>query len=476
MNEEKLELARMKVDPFAFLKYVKIQEPGELVLDYELWPHLVEFYEALEVYQLIDVIKSKKVGMSWALAVHALRKIYTNPGWNVLEFSKGMVEAQELLAKSKIIYQNLPEWMKIYTLEPKSTERFGFKEISSKITAYPSTETAGVGETAGTVIHDESDFHEFYEINLGHTSATVADTKGGQLISVSTVDKTKPDSFFKNHWKAARDGKNGFKALFYGVFSRPERDEAFYQQKVKENEATPWVVEANYPRTVEEALSPLTATSCFNKDVLASLWENASEDHEIRNGFIHILCRPRGGTQYLAGVDVGEGLGQDYSALSIIGKYGLNAEVAAVIYINTLGTEEFAFDVDKLCRDYFNPPLVVDNIGVGRAVVDTLVRLGYPNLYYSDSEKKKAGYSLTKPKKRELVSKLVEKINNGSLITRFPPQIKELMEYQMINGYPEPTGRTHGDLVISLVLPMVVWDRVGSPLMAKAFVAGRQIW
>jgi len=475
------ELARIFADPFAFLKYVRIQEPGELSLEYELWPHLIEFYRALERYPLIDLIKSKKIGLSWALAIHALRKIYTIPGWNVLEFSKGMMEAQELLSKSKIVYHNLPEWMKVYTLEPNSTEKFGFKEMSSKITAYPSTETAGVGETAGTVIHDESDFHEFYEVNLSHTRATVADTEGGQLVSVSTVDITKPGSFFKEHWKAGEGsgyseaGRNGFKSLFYGVFSRPGRDEAFYEQMVKENEATPWVVGANYPRTAEEALSPLSAQSCFNKDRLDKLWDMALEP-EIRQGFIYILCPPRVGTQYVAGVDVGEGVGLDYSCLSIVGKEGLNSEVVATIYSNTVGTDSFAFEVDRLCREYLNPLLVVDNIGIGRAVIDKLQQLGYPRLYYPDVEKKKAGWSLTRPNKRELAVKLVERINNGSLITRWKPQIKELMEYQWIKGYPEPTGKTHGDTVIPLELICAVWDKIGNVPEASMYVRGRRIY
>ena len=491
-KEEREELTRIFGDPIEFLKYVKIQEPGELSLKYELWSHLVPFNLALEVEKLLILIKTKQASASWTLAARALRKIYTIPGFNVLEFSSGEKEAQKLLAKSKIIYQNLPEWMQVYTLEPDSTERFGFKEMRSVISAFPSTEKAGIGETAGLVIHDEADFHDFFEVNLGHTLATIADDPSRQLIAVTTVDKTKPDSYFKRLFKGARGsgypeaGSNSFQALFWAYNVRPGRDKAFLEEQNKINEATPWVVEANYPRTVQEALSPLSAQSCFNKDKLNKLWDNAKEP-DIRQGFIYILCPPMVGTQYVGGVDVGEGLGQDYSCLSIVGKQGLMSEVVAVIYINTLGTDSFAFEVDRLCKEYFDPLLVVDNIGVGRAVVDTLVKLGRPNLFSSEAEEKKrrgvkitgaekVGFTLTRPNKRELVVKLVERINNGSLITRFKPMIKELMEYQMVNGYPEPTGRTHGDTVISLMLAGAVLDRVGPTEKAKLFVGGRQVW
>ncbi len=475
-EEQAVLIARMADEPFLFLEFVKIQEPGELALDYQLWPHLVEFYKALETYNLIDLIKAKQIGISWALAIVALREIYTIPGWNVLEISKGQTEAQDLLNKSKIVYNNLPEWMKIYTLEPNSSEKFGFRELKSEIQAYPSTESAGIGKTAGRVIHDEADFHELFEVNLSHTRATVADNPERKLVIVSTVDKAKPDSYFKNHWRLARDEKNGFKALFYGYDVRPDRGEAFYQRMVKENETTPWVVEANYPRTVEEALSPLAATSCFNSDKLKVLWNNVEDNPETRQGFIYILCPPRVGVQYVAGVDVGEGVILDYSVLSIIGRQGLMSEVVAVIYTNTVATDLFAYECDKLCREYFNCLLAVENNSLGIAVTNKLEELNYPNLFYSDSERKKVGWTTGEKNKQLALVELVQTINDSSLTTRFKPQVKEMMEYQWVNGKPVPTGKTHGDTVISLMIANQMLKRVGGMTEAKMYIGGRQIY
>ena len=480
-EEQMVLIGRMAKDWRLFLNYVKIQEPGELSLNYELWEHLIEFYQALETYKLLIVTKSKQIGVSWALAVRALRKIYTTPGSNILELSSGQKEAQSLLEKSKIIYRNLPEWMQYLTVEPDSSERFGFKEMGSVITALPSTEKAGIGETSDWVIHDEAEFHDFFEVNLGHTLATVADSPKRKATVVSTVDKTKPDSYFKGLYKAANGsgypeaGTNNFQAKFFPYNARPSRDETFLEEQERQNETTPWVVEANYPRTIQEALSPLSQQSCFNKDRLDKLWEGAVEP-EIRQGFIYILSPPRVGTQYVAGIDVGEGVGLDYSCLTIVGKEGLNSEVVAVIYTNTVGTDSFAFESDRLCREYHNALLCIDNIGIGRAVSDKLIQLGYPNLYYGDKEKKKAGWSLTRPNKRELVVKLVEVINNSSLITRFKPQVKELMEFQWVNGYPEPMGKTHGDTVIALMLANEMLERVGGTQKATLWVRGEQIW
>ncbi len=486
-EEALFELGLIRKDLFRFLKYVKIQEPGELVVDYQLWPHLIDFYNNLLNEQLIDLIKAKQIGISWALSIYGLWKTLAIPGFPVLEISKGDTESRALLGKSRIVYDNLPDWMKIFTLDPNSGEKFGFKEMKSSIESFPSTETSGLGKTAGLVIHDESDFHPYYEVNLSHTRATVVDSSDRQLISVSTVDKTKPDSYFKRHWKDARDGKNGFKALFYGYDVRPNRDEAFYQAMVRENESTPWVVEANYPKTAEEALSPQSALSCFKKEVLDGLWENITEPIETRQGFIHIFSKPRVGVTYVAGGDVGEGVGLDYSSLTILGKEGLKSEVVAKIYTNTLATDLYAYEIDKLCREYFDCLLGVENNGLGVAVLNKLKELNYPKLYSSEAEKKrenrkeitgteKAGWTTGEKNKQTGIVELVESINDGSLTTPFKPQIKEMMEYQWVNSKPVPTGATHGDTVISLMLANQMLKNAGSPVKPSMFVGGKRVF
>lgn len=487
MDNGKLEeLAKISINPIEILKHVKIQEPGSLELRYEEWGHLIKFYEALERYRLILLIKSKQIGISWALAVKALQKIYTTPGSNILMLSSGQKEAQKLLGKVRIVWNNLPDWMKqcnfdpvkYLTIEPDSTEQFGIKEMGSLITALPSTEKAGIGETSDWVIHDEADFHDFFEVNLGHTLATTADNPRRQVTVVTTVDKPRPDSYFKGLYKAAQNGLNSFHPLFYGFDVRPGRDEKWYEEQKRINESTPWVVEANYPRSVEEALSPLSAQSCFNKISLDKLWVDANEGrpHEVRQGFIYILSSPRVGVQYAAGVDVGEGVGLDYSCLTVVGRQGLNSEVVAVIYTNYLATDLFAYEIVKLCGEYFNPLLAIENNSLGIAVTNKVVELGYSNLFYGDTAKKKVGWTTGEKNKQLGLIELVQSVNDSSLTTRFKPQVKELMEYQWVNGKPTPTGKTHGDTVMSLMLANEMLKSVKGSFKPSLFIRGRQIF
>lgn len=453
---------------FEFLKYVKVDLPGRGAISFEPWHHLMQFFVALAFEQLLIVLKSKQIGISWSLAAQALYDIYTVPSAVVIELSKGEDEAKSLLGKSRFIYEHLPDWLQIYTPLPDSTEAFGFKEKHSQILAFPSTKDAAIGLTGYRVFHDEWDFHPFAKENFSHTKATI--DAGNKLCGVSTVDKSRPDSFFKSTYKGARAGQNGFTPLFFPYDSRPGRDEVWLEEERRRAESMgmEWMVDANYPRAEEEALSPLSAQSVFDKDALNQLWETSSEP-ETKEGFIHIFQKPRVGVRYVAGVDVGEGVGLDHSVLSIIGRYGGQSDVAAIIYSNKIPTDIFAFEVDKLCREYRNPLLGVENNSLGVAVINKLLELNTPNVFYSDKGKKKPGWTTSSSSKQLAIVELVENINNGSLITRFKPQIQELMEYQWVDGKPEPTGSTHGDTVISLAIANQMLKRMGQPASITIF-------
>ena len=450
---------------FEFLKYVKILDPLLGQVSFELWSHLGEAIWIIFNNPLIIILKARQIGFSWLLASLAIWTIYTKHGGNVLLISKGEREATQLLEKCKYIYRNLPNWLQIYNTYPDSASSFGFLERKSKITALPSTSEAGRGEAATLVICDEQDFHEYAEANFAAVKPTI--DAGGQLILVSSVNKSKPKSIFKGIFKDSQAGRNNFKSRFYGWRSRPDRDDAWYETQKRDYPL--YELEQEYPNSMEEALMPMSAQSVFDKDVLNQLWDTSTEPIEIREGFIHIFQKPRVGVRYVAGGDVGEGVGLDHSVLSIIGRYGGQSDVAAIIYSNKIPTDIFAFEIDKLCREYRNPLLGVENNSLGVAVINKLLELGTPSLFYSDKGKKKPGWTTSSSSKQLAIVELVENVNNGSLITRFKPQIQELMEYQWVDGKPEPTGSTHGDTVISLAIANQMLKRLGQPASITIF-------
>ena len=317
-------------DPIKFFEHVKLLDATtNAIIPYQMWPHLVEFIEAIFKHQQVIVLKSKQIGVSWTLAAIALWWCYKT-GANVIMISKGESEAVELLRKAKFIYSQLPKWLQLETLA-SGAEAISFKSKFSRIHTLPSTEYAGVGETASLVIWDENEFHPNDKENWAHLKPTI--DAGANGIVVSTPDPAKPNSHFKTLWRAARAGENNFYPLFFPWNSVPRRDKEWLE-RVKRDYYLEWQYKADYPSTEEEALSPVTGRVVFDPETLQKLQREAIKEEEIRQGVIHIYHRPKVGVQYIAGVDMAEGRGGDYSVTWIEGRDGLQRELVAVIHSN----------------------------------------------------------------------------------------------------------------------------------------------
>jgi len=441
---EKLEIS----DLLKFFKHVKILDSTtNQIIDCEMWPHLVEVLNAILVHALIIVLKSKQVGISWLLAAVALWWCY-KMGGNVIMISKGENEAAELLRKTKFIYSQLPKHLQLETLQ-EGVFIISFKKTHSRIHTLPSTTTAGVGETASLVIWDENEFHPNAPENWAHLKPTI--DAGAHGIVVSTADPTSIDSHFKTLWRNAREGNNNFYPIFIPWDAVPNRDEDWLE-RVKKDYDLEWQWKANYPATEEDALSPLTGRTVFDAPALQRMQQNAIKEEEIRQGCIHIFRRPHLGTQYMAGVDMAEGRGGDYSVCWIEGKEGLGRELVAVIHSNHILIDAFAFMSYELLKEYFNPRVIGGATPFEKEFYDNLIASGYDRgkIYSSDPKREKLGYQESggKGDKRAELLVWIEKELRGNMQIHYIPAIKEFFAFQIgENGRMEVASGAHDDLV-----------------------------
>ena len=444
------ELIDVQVEPLEFFKHVKILDAtSNAIIPYQMWPHLEEFIKAVFTYPLLIVLKSKQIGVSWTLAAIALYWCYKT-GTNVIEISKGEDQAIDLLRKSKFIHSQLPKHLQLEK-EHDGAVLTAFKGAHSRIHTLPSTEDAGLGETGSLVIWDENEFHPYARENWAHLKPTI--DAGAHGIVVSTTDPTKTDSHFKTLWREARAGNNNFHPIFFGWDVRPDRADEWYE-KAKKDYYLEWQFRADYPRTEEEALSPITGRAVFDPDVLRKLLLESREPDEIRQGAINIYHPPKFGTQYIAGADLAEGRGGDYSVLWIEGKDGLDRELCAVIHSNHINPDTFAYMSYQLLLEYFSPLVIGGADAFGVTFLKYLVDLTYPKekIYCSDKKKEKLGYQETAYTQQKDILDLEMALRKGLKI-RFKPALLELSAYQWKdtkgNDKAEPAEGAHNDLVMA---------------------------
>jgi hypothetical protein len=456
------------LDPLKFFEHVKILDATtNEIIKYEMWPHLEYVIKAIYKWQLVIVLKAKQIGISWTIGGIARHYCYKT-ATNVVEISSGEDQAADLLGKSKFIDSQLPSHLQ-QKKDNDGTFLVHYERPRSRIHTLPSTEKAGLGETGSIVFCDENEFHPYAERNWGHLKPLI--DAGGHCVVVSTDDPTNINSHFKTLWRGAREGRgdfypisgvnlmvnegevpgdNGFFPIFIGYDCRPGRDDDWYERTEKTYDLK-WQFRAAYPRTEAEALSPITGRVVFDSATLRKLQDNALKEEEIRQGAIHIFHYPRVGIQYMAGVDMAEGRGGDYSVLWIEGRDGLSRELCAVIHSNHILPDTFAYMSHELLKEYYSPRVIGGADAFGVTFLGDLVALGYDRgkIYCSDKKREKLGYiESAKTRDKDLIE--MEKTIRSGLKIHYIPAIKEFFAFQIgEKGRMEAAEGSHDDLVMA---------------------------
>jgi hypothetical protein len=462
-----------------FLEFVKIIEPPSAtsrggVIEFEMWDHIKEAAmllagkgdqmvpedtppsdEYIPQKRLLNVLKSRQLGWSWILAAYAVWLAQFKQGANILVFSQGQLESVAFLNKCKTIHENLPKHMK-NPIGRSNDTLMAFKGMKSKITALPSTENAGRGETASLVIQDEADFHENLDLNYAAIKPTI--DAGGQLVQVSTVNKKKAGTLFKEIHRGAP--QNNFFSVFHGWKSRPDRDQAWYERVKAEAPTSDGMspelyMEQEHPATAAEALAPSRVMAAFDVDAIKAMQDDTKKPVETRNNITNIYQKPAVGRRYAAGSDTSHGVGADYSVTAVIDVE--TGYVVADVCSNTIAPEGFAQESVNLLKDYNNPIWAIEDNDWGELTVTKAKELKYPRLFErrnaSGQPSGKAGFRTDSRSRPILWGELIEAIRERLVII---PSKQGLSQFASVIRNPDKEGRIEGMVGTHDDYPMAV--------------------
>lgn len=208
-----------------------------------------------------------------------------------------------------------------------------------------------------------------------------------------------------------------------------------------------------------------------------------TEDWSLRDSFVKetwIWKDPNPEHRYIAACDPSGGSGEDFTAIQIIDadaidEKGMPFFEQVLEYNGKLNGEEIGQLLDKYGRIYNDALVVVDCLGgYGDAVVLTLLNLGYPNLYYDETESLKTytnDYARKLFKKKDdeklpgfrsnglriqMISNFVEMLKNNTFRIRSERVITELDTWVFKNGRPDHMSNAHDDLLTCLSMGLFV--------------------
>lgn len=335
---------------------------------FTLWDSQRDTLEQIQGSLLSLVLKARQLGLSWLTLCYALWLMRFHPAVAVLIFSKRDEEAIELLSRLRGIDDRLPDWMRQGVIATRSAHDYTLGNGSSA-KAFPTT--GGRSYTGSLVIVDEADFMQDLDSLLNAVKPTI--DAGGQMIMISTVDKSRPESPFKRIYRAAKRGKTDWRAIFLPWSARPGRTPEWYAAQTADIMARTGALddlhqeypatdtEALAPRSLDKRISPMWIEACYEE------MEPLTMDSGPAIPGLEVYCPPVVSGRYIIGGDPAEGNpNSDDSALTVL-DFATGEECA--VLAGKFEPSTFGSHIKELSAYYNSAPAMIERNNHGHAVI-----------------------------------------------------------------------------------------------------------
>lgn len=487
----KEEYIRCLKDPVFFMKnycYIQTQNQGKIL--FPVFDYQERAVREIMANRMSIVLKSRQIGITTTISCYAVWLALFNPGKNTLIVSTKKETAQDIINKCKLVYENLPVWLrgkgapKVYnTTEIKLTN-------DSIIKAVASSKDAGRSLSASLLIIDEAAHIDLANEIWTSAQPTLTTAKDGSGILISTPNGM--GNFFADIWEQSVNGENNFHRIELDWRVHPLRNEAW-----KKNEIAGLGSELRF-RQEHEAKFLGSGNTVIDEDVVEHFLKTYKKNPIYKFGFdgnIWIWEEPdhTNKNSYMVVADVARGDGNDFSAFHVI---DLERCIQVAEYVGKIEPNIFAQILVEVATKYKDALLVVENAQQGYAVIQSIINRDYKNLFYMiddlkyvDSErqyksnlwaqekKAEAGFTTSLRTRPLMIGKLQEYIQsnapkfdikgnpvpvdvdkNEGIIIQSVRTLNQLRTFIWNKGRAEAANGKNDDLVMSLAIGLWVRD------------------
>lgn len=426
--EQLKELQRAKFDPYFFSQFIYVIHPLRGKTPFNLYP-----YQKKVLWHFLNdrfniILKFRQAGITELISMYCLWLAMFHSNKNIVIISIKDRVAKKVLRKIKYMYKNLPDHLRLKVVNGRTGE-FGTAtdmEFSngSLISSVPTTEDAGRSEAVSLLVIDEAAIVRW--ANQIWAAAFPTLSTGGSSIVNSTPYGI--GNWYHSQWVDAVSGGNDFNAIRLRWWMHPERDQIWYNQMSQS---------LGKRRTAQEIDGDFLTSghSVFDLQDIKGIEDMLLEQQVVEsrfNGQLKLFEQPRKGQYYYIGADVSTGRSQDYSAFSIMDRFG--EEVGC--FKGKISVDKFADLLMEMGRKYNNAVLAPESNDIGLAVTTKIQNSNYPNLYYSSKLLRKKGKRrpeteaipgwLTTSKNRSvIIDELEQDIRNEDVFVKDPFFVQE---------------------------------------------------
>ena len=383
---------------------------------------------------------------------------------NVLCIATAKDTAKNVVTKVRIMYDNLPSWLKTQIIENNKLS-LTFKN-GSQIKAIASNESAGRSEALSLLILDEAAFIE--KIDMIWTAAQSTLATGGQCIALSTPNGV--GNWFHKVWVEAEEEGSDWNFVRLHWSLHPDRDDEWRAEQ-------------------EKLLGPSMAAQEYDCDFITSgqtvidgvileEYRNTQIEEPVEkrgmDSNLWIWKQPDYTKNYVVAADVARGDGQDFSAFHVL---EIESMEQVAEYKGKIPTKDFGNLCMNTAMEYNNALLVIENSSIGWATIQQVIDREYDNLFYTSKDLQFVdvarqvtnryrhkdrqmipGFSMTMKTRPLVIAKLEEYFREKSVIVHSNRLIDELFVFIWHNNKAEAMEGYNDDLPMSLAIGLWVRD------------------
>ena len=376
---------------------------------------------------------------------------------SIVIISKGHAESTEVLDRIKLMYDELPEFLKPGIVEDnKHTLKL---KSHSTIKSRPSGKQSGRSLAGSFLIIDEAAFIE----NIDTIWAAVYPiiSTGGRAFVLSTVNGI--GNWYHDVYQNAVDGNNSFHPIDIRWQEHPEYSynpdfQYLYEEMTKKGlDIHKWeeTTRANMPlkQWLQEYECSFLGTgdTYIEGEILKGVASQTSENYYIKyNNRMRVWQDPEPHYSYIIACDTSLGRDRDYSAFHIINMY--NGQQVAEFYSNKTPINEFAKIIANEGMLYNIAHVICERNTIGNNLIDWLFNVyEYENLWCD--ERGDIGFQVTAKNREELLASLEEAIRTDIIKINSTRTVDELFTFIINeNGKVGAEKNHHDDLVMSMAL------------------------
>jgi hypothetical protein len=432
--------------------YIRIVNVDKGLIPFNMWDFQAKMLHTFADNRFSICKLPRQVGKSTTSIAYILWLILFTDQQNVAILANKGALARDLLAKLQLAYEYLPQWLQqgVVTWNKGNIEL----ENGSKVLAAATSSSAIRGGSFNLIFLDE---FAFVQRNLADQFfASVYPTiSSGQTTKIIIVSTPNGMNHFFKMWVDATEKRSEYVPIEIHWSDVPGRDDKWKEQTIRNTS------EEQFRQEFECEFIGSTSTLIHPMKLRELTWLPATKD---KFG-LDFYEEPDPRKLYVAVFDVSEGVGGDYSALSIFDVSQMPYKQVAKYRSRDVSPLMFPDVIYRFCRMYNNAWVLGETNNIGQQVVQSLFTdLEYENVIATFTKNKNIkigggfnarsafGVRTTKAVKKIGCSNLKTIVESNKLLITDFDTIEELSTFVETKDTYKAEEGCHDDLAMTLVL------------------------